>query len=465
MYDEWSKQYGDMVYLDLFGQSVLVLSSMEAINELLEKRGSIYSDRVIPPSLSMIKFNDWAFVTMNFDSEWRAYRRTFHQYYNKAQLPDYEAVLEHQTPLFLQQLLSDPGNFMEHTKYLLGAIVLQISYGLSTPSETQSLIDEARCVVQAFSECIQPGRFLVDTFPILRHVPSWLPGAGWKRKLMEAGRISSDLRRRTFSEAQERFKLGNESEIKNVANMCIAELPPKDHPDYLREEDIARATALTGYFAGVDTTDSSALAMYIALANNPECQRIVQEELDATVGCDRLPQVSDLPRLPYLQALIMEVSRWHSVSPLAVPHVTSQDDQYNGYFIPKGTVVMGNAWAILHDPKVFDDPFKFKPERYLTRDPATHELCINTAVLDPEAAAFGFGRRICPGRHLSLEVLTFMAASLLATFNINAPKDAEGNSIEVKLEPTNALVVKPKPFKVDIVPRSARHAALITGQS
>jgi cytochrome P450 len=99
------------------------------------------------------------------------------------------------------------------------------------------------------------------------------------------------------------------------------------------------------------------------------------------------------------------------------------------------------ARSILHDPEVFEDPLEFKPERYLMRDPVTQETKINPDVLDPESAAFGYGRRICPGRHLSNEALTFMAASLLAVFDVNVPKDpVTGQPIEVKLEVGDGVI-------------------------
>jgi cytochrome P450 len=98
--------------------------------------------------------------------------------------------------------------------------------------------------------------------------------------------------------------------------------------------------------------------------------------------------------------------------------------------------------AIMHDPNLFDNPLEFKPERYLMRDPITQQNMINPDVIDPEAASFGYGRRICPGRHLSNEALTLMAASLLAVFNVNAPKDpASGQPIKVKLETGDGIVV------------------------
>jgi cytochrome P450 len=95
----------------------------------------------------------------------------------------------------------------------------------------------------------------------------------------------------------------------------------------------------------------------------------------------------------------------------------------------------------MHDPEIFEDPMEFKPERYLILDPTRNTLKINTSILDPEAAAFGYGRRICPGRHLSNEALSLMAASLLAAFTVTAPKDENGNTVKVKMETGSSLIV------------------------
>ena len=94
----------------------------------------------------------------------------------------------------------------------------------------------------------------------------------------------------------------------------------------------------------------------------------------------------------------------------------------------------------MHDPEVFDDPLDFKPERYLIRDQDTQKLKINPAILNPDSAVFGYGRRICPGRHLSAESLTLMTASLMAVFDIKAPKDANGQSMKVDLRTGSEII-------------------------
>ncbi len=82
----------------------------------------------------------------------------------------------------------------------------------------------------------------------------------------------------------------------------------------------------------------------LAIAMYPEVQRKAQAELDAVIGQDRLPRISDRDSLPYINALYNEVLRWKVVGQLAFPHQSLEDDEYNGYLIPKGTMILANVW-------------------------------------------------------------------------------------------------------------------------
>lgn len=83
--------------------------------------------------------------------------------------------------------------------------------------------------------------------------------------------------------------------------------------------------------------------MFLAMVVYPEVLRKAQKELDDVLG-DRLPDFSDRPALPYIEAIVREVLRWQPVVPTAVPHRLMEDDVYNGMFMPKGSIVLGNAW-------------------------------------------------------------------------------------------------------------------------
>jgi len=206
---------------------------------------------------------------------------------------------------------------------------------------------------------------------------------------------------------------------------------------------------------GADTTTSTVQTLFLALAMYPEVQKKAQAEIDAVIGPNRLPDFDDRSFLPYINAVIKESMRWNLVVPLALPHMATNDDEYDGYYIPKGTVMIGNAWSILHDPKSFNNPMEYDPERYLK------DGKLNPDMMDPDSVAFGYGRRICPGRHLSDNTLYLTVSCLLAVYDIKPPVDSQGNIIKLKPDFTNGLLSFPAPFKCIIKPRTPEAEALI----
>ncbi|THH18678.1 hypothetical protein EW146_g2331, partial [Bondarzewia mesenterica] len=170
----------------------------------------------------------------------------------------------------------------------------------------------------------------------------------------------------------------------------------------------------------------------------------------------RLPDFSDRDQLPYVSNIIWECLRWNPVVPLGVPHATTQDDVYEGYWIPKGTTIIPNIWAMFHDETKYPDAFAFKPERF-EDGKKNMELGNN----DLPHVVFGFGRRVCPGRWLALDSLWITIASVLSVYTVSKPKDANGAEIEPEIEFTSVAVSRPKMFKCSVVPRLETALSLI----
>ena len=111
-----------------------------------------------------------------------------------------------------------------------------------------------------------------------------------------------------------------------------------------------------------------------------------------------------------------------------------QDDFYDGHFIPKGSLVFANIWAMLRDPDVFPEPERFNPERYLEKvDDETARR------RDPRVFAFGFGRRRCPGAHLVESSVWLMLATMLAMLDIKKPRDKNGKELEPDVKFENSV--------------------------
>jgi cytochrome P450 len=218
------------------------------------------------------------------------------------------------------------------------------------------------------------------------------------------------------------------------------------------EQDfVAKWSAASLYAGGADTTVSSMACFFLAMTLYPEVQRKAQEEIDRVIGTDRLPGFKDRENLPYVNAIIKEVLRWHPVAPMGLPHMTTEDDIYEDFLIPKGALLIPNIWAFTHDPKTFQDPMEFKPERYLGHAPDP----------DPHTLSFGFGRRICPGRVLADSSIYLTVAQSLAVFSISKVVDDEGKQIDPMVQFQPGIISHPVPYKTSVRPRSLKHVVLI----
>ena len=164
----------------------------------------------------------------------------------------------------------------------------------------------------------------------------------------------------------------------------------------------------------------------LAMVAYPEVQERAQAELDTVVGRSRIPTFSDLPNLPYIQAMVKEVLRWRPVLPLSLPHATTEDDWYNGMFIPKGTILLTNLWQCHHDSSSYgEDAASFKPERFLDNDGKI--LLPGPAETREEGhSTYGFGRRICMGRHVANDSLFMYMATTLWAANFERVRDQDG---------------------------------------
>ncbi|KAF7373039.1 Cytochrome P450 [Mycena sanguinolenta] len=398
---KWNKQFkSDVIHLNAAGTSIIVLSSMEAVKELFEKRSTLYSDRPRLPMLVELMGWDFAISLMKYGD-----------------------------------------------RCLTGTVIMNITYGIDIHGADEEYIRIAKKAVESSSIASMPGAFLVDSIPALKYVPNWIPGAEFKRKAVEWKRIAQDLLQLPFTEAKQNMATG--AARTSFTSMNLALLEDSTGIELEEQEAVIKATAANMYIGGADTTVSAMGSFILAMLFNPEVRKKAQAEIDSVIGPGQLPGFADKPTLPYISAIVKEVLRWRSVTPLAFPHYLAADDEYHGYRIPRNSIVIGNAWAMLHDESIYPDPHSFKPERFLLSDGK-----LNSAIRDPETVAFGFGRRICPGRHMAVASIWIVVASILSTFNIDKAIGEDGREIEPTDEYSPGILSTPLPFKCSITPRS-----------
>jgi cytochrome P450 len=169
----------------------------------------------------------------------------------------------------------------------------------------------------------------------------------------------------------------------------------------------------------------------LAMLAYPETQARAHAELDAVVGRVRLPTFADYPHLPYIRAMVMEILRWRPATPLGGIHRSTEDDWYEGMFIPKGTVCIANVWHLNRDPEMFgENVAHFDPARHLDANGD-----IPSGQSDREGHfSFGFGRRHCPGRHVANNSLFIDIVVLLWATKIERKSDASGKLLPLDVD-------------------------------
>ncbi|KAF9533214.1 cytochrome P450 [Crepidotus variabilis] len=438
---EWSKKYGSLVYFRMFNKHFLSVNSYEVAVDLLEKRSNIYSNR---PTRKMIDLMGWKFMTAfkEYGDKWRAERRIFQQSFKPDAVLAYQQIQLQKIHDMLYGLLTTPEDFRSHNRTLSGAIIMSTVYGTDVAHKGDYYVDTAESSAQKLAQSLVPGKYAVNSLPFLHRLPGWFPGCGFQSFAREAREVNEELMTRPLKEIE--AGRGRQCLASELLGNCSDE----------EQRQRVRHVCATSYAGGADTTVSSTGTFFYAMVNFYDIQIRAQEEIDNVIGNSRLPVYDDRTSLPYVEALYREVLRWQPVLPFGVAHSTSDEDLYNGYYIPKGTTVFPNVWAMSRDRAKYDNAEVFEPSRFIKEDGTLND--------DDVHYVFGFGRRVCPGRHFASASLWMTIVSVLALFDIRKQKDAEGNEIPVDKGYSTGTLVHPLPFECSITPRSETSRRLIT---
>ncbi|CBI33748.3 unnamed protein product, partial [Vitis vinifera] len=265
-----------------------------------------------------------------------------------------------------------------------------------------------------------------DFLPILR----WT-GLGYhEKKLKNIMRETKAIMQGLIDEhrsGNDKGSVDNNSMIDHLLSL------QKTEPEYYTD-DIIKGLVQVLILAGTDTSASTMEWAMTLLLNHPDVLEKAKAELDMHVGKDRLIEESDLPKLRYLQSIISETLRVFPVTPLLLPHMSSDDCQIGGFDIPRGTLLLVNAWALHRDPQVWVDPTSFKPERFENGERENYKL-----------VPFGIGRRACPGSGLAQRVVGLALGSLIQCYDWKKISNTAIDTIEgkgltmPKLQPLEAM--------------------------
>ncbi|KAE9397724.1 cytochrome P450 [Gymnopus androsaceus JB14] len=436
-FTELAQFHGELIYLNLAGKSVVVLNSAEAAFDLLDQRGSNYSNRPELIMASKILAGGVHIGFVPYGILWRKLRKAVHFGLNKKSAEAYFTIQEQETKVLVRRLLKAPDEWHGHFNLLAASTILSIVYGVPySLSLDEPHIRKIYQFMEHMLHAAVPGNYLVDIFPFLNRLPPWL--ARFKQEGLKAHQTYTDL-----------FVSLLESETnKSYRNLSFAASLSKNEKDLglTIKEKAWLAGSLFG--GGSDTTASVLSVFMLAMILHPHVLKKAQAEIDQVVGKARMPCFQDQGNLPYIGAIMKEALRWIPITPLGLARSSNDPLIYKGHYIPGNSIILTNVWAMNRNPDVYHNPTEFIPERYLSSD---NKREIRPKYTREGTHAFGFGRRVCPGSNIANNTLFITIATMVWGFDITLSDPSHPPSMDSLMD--NGAVLRPCPFKCSLSPR------------
>lgn len=334
---EWQQKYGEMVYTKIGGADYIWLSSPRVVKELMDKKSSIYSSRAPSPMSADTVSGGQRQLFMPYGPKWRQLRKYSHALLNAASAIKYQPIQDFESKQLMSELLDDPENFYLHNRRYSASVIMKLTYGFRLPSWDHPMVKRIYQVLDNFTNVSAPGAFIVDSFPSLTVLPEFMTGY-WRSKGQKMFQHDSRVYLDLWETLQKEVKAG-------TAEECFCKDFLVNNPAKAGIDDLQAAYTCGGLIeAGSETTGTTLNNFVLCMLLFQNTQKQAQDEIDKVVGPNRLPNWEDEKDLPYVRALVKEVLRWRPVNKFGMPHATSEDDWYQDYFIPKGSVVMLNWW-------------------------------------------------------------------------------------------------------------------------
>ncbi|XP_030074508.1 cytochrome P450 2G1-like [Microcaecilia unicolor] len=432
-----NKKYGS-VYMVYFGtRPVLILNGYDAVKEALVNNADMFGERGRTPGLLML-FSEYGILTTNGE-RWKQLRRFALTTMRNLGMGkrSIEERIQEEAQFLVEELRKTKGSSFDPTFYLsrsVSNVICSIVFGNRFDYEDEEFVKLIKMLNQFSKLFDSPLTQLFNHFP---HIMKYIPGPhlrAFENMKLLRGFI------------QERKKMHQESLDPNCPQDfidCFLIKMEKEKQNKASEfnDDNLMMSTLNLFFAGTETTSTTLRYGFLILMKYPEIAEKVMQEIDHMIGQNRAPSVEDRSKMPYTDAVIHEIQRFVDIVPLNAPHMVTQDTEFRGYAIPKGTMVFPMLTTVLKDPQWFKNPYSFDPGHFLDEHSAFKK---NDAFMP-----FSAGKRICLGEGLARMELFLFFTTILQNFTLRTTKDPKDIDISSGLRSGNS----PRPYQLYVHPR------------
>lgn len=314
------------------------LSSPKAVKDLLDKKSAIYSSRPPMPLAQDVASGKSRQLFMAYGPEWRRLRKHSHALLNLNTSRGYRSIQGLESKVVLYDLLNRPDQFYTINRRYATSVIMLVTYGYRVPSFENPLITKVFSVLENLSIISAPGALAVETLPGLAKLPQWMLG-NWRSWGEKAFAQDSKIYLELWETLKRTTDEGN-------ARDCFCKDFYLNDPSKNGIDDLLVAYTCGGLVeAGSETTATIINNWTLAMTLHPEAMRKGQDEINSVFGSGRMPGWEDEKDLPYIRAtMIKETLRWRPVNKFGMYHASTEDDWYEGHFIPKDSVVVLNWW-------------------------------------------------------------------------------------------------------------------------
>lgn len=386
----------------------------------------------------------------------------------------YQSLMDDEATFTLHRLLQSPSSF--HNEFLRYAYSVLTSslLGFSIRSASDPYIRNNESFTAEIMKSFRPDCFPSNVFPFLRHLPHCLVPS-----LRTMERLRKDYVAQMWT-----FRRKIEGSVKDGSALeSIYKHFLLNRADYALTDEESVHTFQAMIDGGTRSPHNNLLMFLVLMMQHPNWQHNLQQEVDRVCGGDqRMPNYKDIPNLPTVRAIVKETVRYRSiVAEMGISHCLETDDIYNGYFFEKGTVFHATFAYVLPPPplpsnpltnfhprsiltskEMYPDGAAFNPARWLESSYPTYKEPLSIYPNCHNFAAFGYGRRACPGVEFAERSLVILIAKLGWAVHIRWPRDGDGNDVrEEAIEYEAVPAPRPMKFGCHIEARSPERVEVI----
>ncbi|XP_054816433.1 cytochrome P450 71D10-like [Prosopis cineraria] len=415
-----ANKYGPLMHLQLGQLPHIIVSSPEMAKEVTKTHDQIFANRPKILATDIFAYSSSDIVFSSYGNYWRQLRKICTlELFSAKRVQTFKAIREEEVSALMKDIDEHEGSAMNLSKKifpLTNSIVARAAFGKKT-NNVEAILPTIEHAIR-----LTTGLNVIDFYPSLGFL-SVITGikSTMIRIHHEIDRILGSI----MTDHKEK-KINGTGETEDLVDVLLR-IQNDDDLEIPLSSDNIKAVILDVFVGGTETTATTTEWTMTELLRNPVAMKKAQEEVQSFYGSKGCVDESGIPQLKYVTAVIKETLRMHPPAPLLVPRENSERCEINGYEIPAKTKIIVNAWAIGRDPKYWNEPEKFVPERFL-------DTAVDYNFNGPnfEFIPFGAGRRICPGIAFAAPVVELLISSLLYHFDWKLPNGMKPEELDTE---------------------------------